>query len=67
MTFYRALAAVPGTRELADLELETDREKQIQELIQFRRDPWAFERHLTYSQRKHLEAAKGDKRGHPSV
>ncbi|MFE6255140.1 hypothetical protein [Agromyces sp. NPDC057865] len=61
MTFYRALAVIPGSRELANLELDTDRARQVQKLLQFRDDPRSFKRHLTYSQQRFLFGPEDNK------
>lgn len=53
-TFYRALAVLPGWRALVDLEVDIDLDGQAQKLVEFSRDPWAYERHLSFSARKFL-------------
>lgn len=53
-TFYRALGVLRGWSALVDLEVDTDRDGQARKLVEFRRDPWKYERHLSYLQRRAL-------------
>lgn len=51
-TFYQALGVLPGWKELVDLELHPDRERQVRRLVEFHDNPESFERHMDFATRK---------------